>query len=127
MHRLNGWNRLAVVLCSAWLIGCLSITATEYARPENGWFVSVSPPTGSRFQPGQVTLTDGRTIKLNAEASEKPWQIDWGAEPQVPVVLKLRWVNILSVLVFPFIIWLLLTVLSVSLGWVKEGFRTSAP
>ena len=127
MYRLNGWNRLAVVLCSAWLIGCMSITATEYARPESGWFVSVSPPTGSRFLPGQLTLPNGRIIKLNADASEKPWQINWAAEPQVPFVLKLRWANILAVVVFPFIVWLLLTVLSVSLRWVKRGFRASAP
>ena len=126
MNRRDGWNRLGIVLCSAWLIGVLAITAIEHTLPKNGLFVAVSMPAGMGFSKGQLTMADGRTIVLNDQVSDKPWEVDWGAENHAPVSRDLRWRNILYAACFPFLVWLLAFVLAKAIRWVLAGFRGSA-
>jgi hypothetical protein len=126
MHRINGWNRLAIVLCIAWVLGALVIAATEYTTSDNGWFVVVGPPVGSVLSGNQLTLPNGRTINLQTGSSAAPWAIDWSANPGVPVTRTIRVVHLRTTLLFPFFCWLFVAVLCKVGQWVKAGFRTGA-
>lgn len=126
MNRISGWNRLGIVLSSAWLICVLVISIFEYASPKNGSFVAISMPVGMAFSKGQLTMEDGRVIMLKDQSSDKPWEIDWGAETHVPVVREIRWQNLLYAFCFPFLVWLLVVTLTKAVRWVADGFRGRA-
>jgi hypothetical protein len=126
MHRISGWNRLAIVLCTAWMLGAFAIAATEYTTNDNGWFVVVGPPAGSVLSGNQLTLPSGRTVKLKNGSSAAPWAIDWSANPGVPVTRTIRWAPLCSALLVPFFLWLFAAVLCKVGRWVKAGFRPGA-
>lgn len=123
MIQLSGWNRLAIVLCSIWIVGVLATATVEYTLPKSGFFVTVSMPHGLGFSKGQLTTEDGKNIVLNDQKSDKPWEVDWSAENNVPLSRGIHWDNLIYSFCFPFLAWLIAGILAKAIRWVVAGFR----
>lgn len=128
MNKLNGWNRLAVVVIGVWLTGTFAIAGIEIIRPKSnsGVFVTVGPPDGSIFSQGFLKLQDGTSIDLADKSADKPWDVDWTKELNVPLEYQVNHFAFITAIASPILIWISLTLLARSLNWVREGFLDNA-
>ena len=125
--KLNGWRRLALVLCGAWCLGVISLTTFESFNHSDGYFVGLALPVGTVVSGNKATLPGGQFIDINLSIEGKtikPWEIKWDNEPDVPTEQFLRWNKLLSVgLAIPFGFWVCFEVLAFVGSWVARGFR----
>lgn len=122
MTHFNGWFRLAIVFCAAWLAIVVAIAGKEYATASSGTFVGLGPPVGSIVSARSITLTNGRSIKLKGISAAMPWAVDWSQQPGVPVVRGVRWGTLITALLFPFAFCFVLFLVARVALWVKAGF-----
>ena len=126
MIRLNGSQRLGVVLAAVWTIGVASIATYEYANRKDGWFAGLTLPVGTVVSGSKATLPDGRSVDLNMTLegkSVKPWEVQWDNEAQVPTAQVIHWRALLGGLALPFFLWATVFLLARVVGWVRNGFR----
>jgi hypothetical protein len=126
MIHFNGWSRLAIVFCAAWLGVAIAMAGMEYATSRSGAFVELGPPVGSVVSAGSVTLPNGRIIKLQGSNSARPWAINWSLQPGFPVVRSVRWGAFVAALLFPFALCAVLFLAARLVRWVKAGFSAPA-
>jgi hypothetical protein len=129
MIRLNGWKRLGVVLCIAWMLGVASIASYEYTNRKDGWFFGLTLPLGTIITGGKATLPDGRIVELNMALDGrpvKPWEVQWDNEPKIPTIQVIHWRPLLGALAFPLLLWVAVSLFVRIASWVRAGFRASA-
>ena len=124
--KLNGWRRLAVVLCGVWLVGVASLATYETLSHREGLFVGLTLPVGTVVTGNKAKLPDGRTVELNIKLEGKdvkPWEIKWDNEPEIPTETTIHWRKLLVSVLSPLAFWFIIEVL-VRIGiWVSRGFR----
>lgn len=123
MVHFNGWSRLAIVFCAAWLTVVVAMVGTEYVGSGSGAFIELRPPVGSAVSASTITLPNGRTIKLQGSNSAGPWAIDWSQQPSAAVVHSVRWGAFVSASLFPFVLCALLFLVARVVRWVRAGFE----
>lgn len=125
--KLNGWRRLALVLCGAWCLGAVSLATYEFLNHRDGHFVGLSLPIGTVVSGNKATLPGGRVIDLNLSIEGKaikPWEIEWDNEPEVPTEQFIRWAKLLTQgFAIPFGLWVCFELLAFIGNWVAQGFR----
>ena len=129
--RLNGWRRLAILLCAMWVV-TLAATLLFALRGFGGdMLVYQSIPKGIVVNGEQATLPDGTTVHLNARdphtgALLQPWQIDWSNQPAVPKEPVVRWNRLLLLgILAPCAVWLMIELFGLGARWVARGFRSA--
>lgn len=129
MTRLNGWRRIGVVLTASWLVGCAAIIFYEAHSDEQvvkgGLFVWHALPIGTTvsIENGEVTLPDGKTIKItDSDRTIQPWEINWAKYRDIPTMYVYD-DKIKSALAFPFIAWVLIEIIVAVVRWIARGFR----
>jgi hypothetical protein len=125
--KLNGWRRLAVVLCGVWCFGATSLAIYEAFTHCDGYFVGLKLPTGTVVSGDKATLPDGRVIDLDMSIdgkAVKPWEIKWDSQPEVPTEQFLRWSKLFTQgIVIPLGPWACFAILVMVGNWVVRGFR----
>ena len=115
--KLNGWQRLGVVLSVSWIL-CISGTAfVEFffvSNPRHCIFVYDAIPVGTVW-----------TEKLDTKGQPiPPWQYDWESDKSIPKTRKLRVGVFTSILILPLVGGWLLSFSSIrTFKWVREGFQ----
>lgn len=125
--KLNGWRRLALVLCGVWLLGAASLAIYEVLNHRDGYFAGLTLPAGTIVSGDKATLPDGRVISLNISIkgqAVKPWEIKWDNEPEVPTEQLVRWSKLFTQgVAIPLALWAFIEILTVIANWVARGFR----
>lgn len=127
MTKLNGWRRLGIVVCAAWILGVVSLAVYEGTYHLDGYFVGLTLPVGTVVSGDKATLPDGRVVNLNMTLNgkpAKPWQIKWDNEPEIPTVKIVYWQKLLVyAFAFPMLLWAGTEFLVFISAWVRRGFR----
>jgi hypothetical protein len=95
----------------------------------SGYFVFLSIPSGIYYDDGNVSLADGRKMKIeNRDPSTgrvlEPWEIDWGKYPQIPKTPTIRWFRLaLAFLFAPILTWFTVECAVWTRSWIKRGFK----
>ena len=125
--KLNGWRRLALVLCTLWCAGNFTVFTYEVSTHHDGYFVGLFLPIGTVVSGDKARLPDGRTINLNITIGGKPikpWEIKWSNEPEVPTEQHIFWNKLLlQAIAIPFGFWVCVELLFFVGNWVARGFR----
>jgi len=114
--KLNGWQRIGIVLSLAWIISISGVAFCEFffvPHARHCLFVYDAIPIGTVWTP-----------KLDASgAAIKPWEYDWEGDDSIKKIRKLRVGAFASVLLLPLVGGWLLSFSSVrAFKWVREGF-----
>ena len=117
VKKLNGWQRIGVVLSVAWILSVSGVALFE--------FYSVSHPRHCLFVYDAIPVGTVWTEKFDARGRPiAPWEYDWESDKTVPKTRKLRVIVFASAVVLPLLGGWLLSFSSVrALKWVREGFE----
>jgi hypothetical protein len=111
MAKLNGWQKLTVILVGTWMLSVLALSTYEYATSKDGTFTGLVFPLKSIILPA---------IEPNSRA------IGQGREPAIATERVVHWRILVGALTLPFAILLGISLLSRVLSWVFRRFGKSS-
>jgi len=117
LKKLNGWQRIGVVLSLAWILSISGVAFCEFffvPHARHCLFVYDAIPAGTVW-----------TEKLDAFGTPiKPWEYDWENDDSIQKTRKLRVWTFTSALMLPLVGGWLLSFSSVrAFKWVRDGFE----
>jgi hypothetical protein len=132
MSMLNGWRRIGVVILLLWLIGITGITVFEFVNRTHVFFSRQDIPNGTKIEGNNVTLPDGKVVTVRVPRDlltgqlAKPWEMDWSLYPEIPKKTVIQWNALGIAIVIPIVLWIIIELLVIAIGWIKCGFKESS-
>ncbi len=117
LKKLNGWQRIGIVLSVAWLLSISGVALFQFffvTHPRHCLFVYDAIPAGTVWTP----MRDAKGAPI------PPWNYDWESDDNVPKTRTLRVGVFTSALTLPLLGGWLLSFSSIrAFKWVREGFK----